>query len=567
MCSTALYRNCVRSARLCRTSERAAISAMRWPTSGFQRSHFIFMQSPSFLAHQRALSRARERSNGETLFAMSRIPTDNQIRAMLDPVTPDRLYPLFASLLERLETGGGLRPFRRLDGHPLVALDGTECFCSRKIFCSNGSRRKRGDGAVEYHHNMVTAALVAPGHARAIPLVPEVVVPQDGQEKQDCESRAARRWLAAHGPGLARLKPICIGDDLYSRQPICETVQAVGGHFLFVAKPGSHPTLHDGLDGVELPVHEERVKKGRGFQTHRYRWLTNLPIRDGKDPLTVNWLDIEIINTAGNVTYRNSFVTDLAVDSEQRRRACRVRTCPLEDRERDLQRAQEQRLPSRAQLRPRQGEPVSLARHLEPLCLRLPRVVRKPRNRLGKGPRRPWVAPALLRAPAHHNQLPRLSLLVRPRANPQNRTTTTRQGQPLKQSRDPESRQPSLEKSEQGPNVVLCGGPATRRPSGSHLTWLPALGAVRQLCRMTWQAYRRSYVGGLDKTRLFDGEGRRGHLSREQEAELSVPISAWDGANNSYLATAGHDNTAVTANTDDPPDVLFGVQATVLPLI
>ena len=41
---------------------------------------------------------------------------------------------------------------------------------------SNCSRRKRGDGAVEYHHNMVTAALVAPGHARAIPLAPEVVV-------------------------------------------------------------------------------------------------------------------------------------------------------------------------------------------------------------------------------------------------------------------------------------------------------------------------------------------------------------------------------------------------------
>ncbi len=66
--------------------------------------------------------------------------------------------------------------------------------------------------------------------------------------------------------------------------------------------------------------------------------------------------------------------------------------------------------------------------------------------------------------------------------------------------------------------------------------------------------------------RLFDGEGRRGHLSREQEAELSVPICAWDGANNSYLATAGLDNTAVTANTEDPPDVLFSVQATVLPL-
>ena len=150
------------------------------------------MQSPAFLAHQRALSGARERSNGETLFAMPRSPTDNQIRAMLDLVTPDRLYPLFASLRERLERGGGLRTFRRLDGHLLVALDGTEYFCPAKIACSNGSRRKRGDGTVEYHHNMVAAALVAPGHARAIPLAPEVVVPQDGQEKQARTGRRSR---------------------------------------------------------------------------------------------------------------------------------------------------------------------------------------------------------------------------------------------------------------------------------------------------------------------------------------------------------------------------------------
>ena len=48
--------------------------------------------------------------------------------------------------------------------------------------------------------------------------------------------------------------------------------------------------------------------------------------------------------------------------------------------------------------------------------------------------------------------------------------------------------------------------------------------------------------------------------------ESSVPISAWGGANNTHLATAGLDNTSVNASTDDPPDVLFGVQTTVLPL-
>ncbi len=245
---------------------------------------------------------------------MARIPSDNHIRAMLDSVAPAQLYPLFERLLARLEERRGLRPFQRLGGRLLVALDGTEYFRSQKVSCANCSRRTRKDGSVDHYHDMVQASLVAPGHERVVPLAPEFITSQDGSAKQDCESRAARRWLAAHRPGLKRLKPVYLGDDLYSRQPICESVQAVGGHFLFVAKPSSHPTLYQWLAGIELPQHQERVKKGRHVQTHRYRWLGGVPIRDGEDALLVDWLEIEVVNTAGKVTYRNSFVTDLPVD-------------------------------------------------------------------------------------------------------------------------------------------------------------------------------------------------------------------------------------------------------------
>ena len=41
-----------------------------------------------------------------------------------------------------------------------------------------------------------------------------------------------------------------------------------------------------------------------------------MPIRDGKDALIVNWLEIEIVDAAGKTTYRNSFVTDLAVSRD-----------------------------------------------------------------------------------------------------------------------------------------------------------------------------------------------------------------------------------------------------------
>ena len=169
---------------------------------------------------------------------------------------------------------------------------------------------------MEYFHSFVGATLVAPGHATVLPLPPEFVRPQDGAEKQDCETAAARRWLTRVGAAYAWLKPVYLGDDLYARQPMCEEVLGAGGSFIFVCKPSSHKTLSEYLDGVELDSFSETVGKGSAKRIHRYRWMEGVPLRDGKDALIVNWLGIEISKPNGKVTYRNSFVTDLAVDRE-----------------------------------------------------------------------------------------------------------------------------------------------------------------------------------------------------------------------------------------------------------
>ena len=121
----------------------------------------FFMQSPSFLSHQRALEAARSRSNCETLFAMERIPTDNHIRKMLDQVAPDAVFGLFGRTLDLLKGRGGLKDFHRLDGRVLIALDGTEYFTSQKLHCPNCSRRQRSNGKTEHYHSLVCAALLA----------------------------------------------------------------------------------------------------------------------------------------------------------------------------------------------------------------------------------------------------------------------------------------------------------------------------------------------------------------------------------------------------------------------
>ena len=49
-------------------------------------------------------------------------------------------------------------------------------------------------------HTVITPLIVAaPGSSRVIPLATEFIVPQDGHDKQDGETAAAKRWLAATG--------------------------------------------------------------------------------------------------------------------------------------------------------------------------------------------------------------------------------------------------------------------------------------------------------------------------------------------------------------------------------
>jgi hypothetical protein len=272
----------------------------------------FFMGSPSFLGHQRALAEGHGRSNCQTLFGIAAIPTDPYIRSMLDGAPTAAFDPLF---FKAIATEGVLDPFRRLDGRILIALDGTEHFCSRKIHCPRCSTRKRSDGGTEYFHAFLGASVVAPGHKQVLPLPPEFVAPQDGAGKQDCERNAAKRWLARHGAAVKPYRPVFLGDDLFACQPIAAAVQAAGGSFIFTCKPSSHPTISEYLAGAELEEHRTSVVVRGKRTTTVYRWLSAVPMRDTKDALDVNWFSIEILNNKGKRTYYNSFVTDMPVSA------------------------------------------------------------------------------------------------------------------------------------------------------------------------------------------------------------------------------------------------------------
>jgi hypothetical protein len=280
---------------------------------GLSAFSMFFMQSGSFLSYQRILETGHGRSNCQTLFGIGKIPSDNYIRKMLDEAAPDLLQPCFDRMKTLLGRPSMKAAFGRLGGRVLIPWDGTEYFNSYKIHCPHCLTRKRSNGKTECYHTMLSATVVAPGHSRVIPLMPEFISPQDGHEKQDCEREAVKRWYKKHAENMRDLRPIYMGDDLFAFQPIAEMVVRGGDDFIFTCKETSHKALYDFMSGASKEQHEEKVRKRKTFDTFRYRWIENVPIRDGKDAMNVNWIGFQILDAKGKVTYSMAWITSLPV--------------------------------------------------------------------------------------------------------------------------------------------------------------------------------------------------------------------------------------------------------------
>jgi hypothetical protein len=283
----------------------------------------FFMQSPSFLAHQRDMQRQQGQNNAQSLFGIEQVPSDPQIRNLLDPIAPEYLAAPFWQVFEHLQAGHYLKAYQGHLGPWLCALDGTQTFGSQKIHCEQCTMRVV-NGRSYYSHTLVAPLIVAPGEKRVIALEPEFVRPQDGCEKQDCELRASERWLERNTRHFAPWSVTLLGDDLYCHQPFCEFVIDHQCHFAFTCKPDSHLALYQELELLTKAggVHEmtEQQWNNGHPQIWRYRYASRVPLRADTKPLYVNWCEVTITDAAtGELDYRNAWATDHALDDQSLR--------------------------------------------------------------------------------------------------------------------------------------------------------------------------------------------------------------------------------------------------------
>jgi len=269
------------------------------------------LKDPSLLAFD---ERRRNDGNLGRIYGIGKMPSDTQMREILDPVDPQRLRPLFSDIFRQLQRGKALEPMAYFEGCYLLSVDGIGSFSSEKLSSTSCMVKKSRSGKVTYYQQVLGAAIVHPDFKEVIPLAPEMIIRQGGSTKNDCERNAARRFLQKLRQDHPHLPLIVVEDALSANGPHLRDLQQHRMHYILGVKPGDHPLLFHHL--------EEAVKKGQVTEhavadlsdpkvTHEFRFLNGVPLNQANLDLCVNV--IEYWQRSDKKKLHFSWITDFTV--------------------------------------------------------------------------------------------------------------------------------------------------------------------------------------------------------------------------------------------------------------
>lgn len=276
------------------------------------------LKDPSLLAFDQRRQEEPESLHG--VFGVGVIPSDTQMRTILDKVLPTHLRRPFGSIFHQLQRGKVLNKMRCFGDYLLLAIDGTGIYSSENIGADYCLTKEKRNGTLEYHLQMVTGAFVSPERKEVLPLCPEPIRRQDGATKDDCERNATRRLLADFRREHPHLKVIVTEDGLSSNAPHIKDLMAHDLRYILSAKPGDHVFMFSQVDeaaqrGEVADLVLADSKKAN--VTHCFRFINSVPLnKTSQGELQVNFLEYWEAQTNGKeVVVRNHFtwVTDLEI--------------------------------------------------------------------------------------------------------------------------------------------------------------------------------------------------------------------------------------------------------------
>jgi len=201
------------------------------------------LKDPSLLAFDK-----RRRDDPESLrgvYGVGAIPCDSQMRDICDEVLPGYLRRPFRSVLHQAQRGKALQKMIWMNGYFLLALDGTGIYSSEAIGSDSCLTKKRRNGTIEYHLQMLAGAFVHPDRREVIPVCPEMIRRQDGSSKNDCERNAAKRFFEDLRREHPHLKIIITEDALSANAPHIKELERHDVRYILSVKPGDHVFLFE----------------------------------------------------------------------------------------------------------------------------------------------------------------------------------------------------------------------------------------------------------------------------------------------------------------------------------
>lgn len=283
----------------------------------------LFFQHPSLLEYQRRMQQQTGQSNLERIFKVVEIPSDTQMREILDGVPTDPLRRLLPQTFEQMRRVGWTTRFVTAVGgeqyYPVV-LDGSEYFHSTQISCPHCLHQRQANGETHYSHLVVSATVTRAGSHAILPLDAEEVRNSDAEQApQDCELTAAKRLVTRLRAEHRQLAMCLVGDDLYGHEPLVGELQDLRMHYVLVAKPSTHLALFAEVEARERRGEGEHGTWTEGTgprrRTFTYRTAADLALTQA-GVVRVNFLEVWEQRPDGRGGYHNSWVTDFVVTPE-----------------------------------------------------------------------------------------------------------------------------------------------------------------------------------------------------------------------------------------------------------
>ena len=291
------------------TDQRAENAKISMPDALMSGFAMFSLKDPSLLAFD---ERRTTDSNLGSIYGIKEVPGDTQMRTILDDVDSVEIRPAFRDVVRQLERSKELDRFVFLGGSYLASLDGTGYFSSKTIHCSSCMQKvNKKTGEVTYYHQLMGGVIIHPNLREVIPLMPEPILKQDGESKNDCERNAAKRFLAQLKQDYPDLTFTITEDALSPNAPHIRELEKYGFHYILGVKEGDHEYLFEQVALARQEGRTTEYERRSGGGVHRFSFVNQMPLNKSNPDILVNF--VEYWEIGKDKTQHFCWVTDFTI--------------------------------------------------------------------------------------------------------------------------------------------------------------------------------------------------------------------------------------------------------------